>query len=488
MRVLEDPTSGDFGTIDWTALGRACRELLLRLEDPKIDGTDLGPGFDDGGDLYIQGAGRTGHNVSSKSEPWRRGYHYCLMSAARVAENREGWVRDISRDILFPPGAVIGPSNPRPSPMPYGAPAAPLEENCEPAFELPQSYYMKILTTQGFDSHQRIEAALACADWFDFKGLASDAENMNDLALEIAVSALPLSVHEVVHTRTGVINEGCDCITPNILLATTSLATHHARNGNLSAALPIFLSILRAQRKLRPSTFMVPEDGPKEKRENVSMFSSLRSFFDVLKESEYPALSTSGDQPATRTAKMICEESAIMTHIGEVLFASSATTSRSFSPFQSSNHSFLSFLNTDNRTFSARELGLSWTRSAVSQAEETLLSLSSSASSNTVTSREDEIQTRASCTECLHASMENWQKMVSKLQEAENLERMKYQDSQYKRSGWFWGPLSPIRRSLAEERWKQEEKLVQERAEEIKKLIRIEGYARPGQSGWILFQ
>ena len=144
--------------------------------------------------LQIFKVGKTVFDVSAKSEAWKEGYYGCLMGGARAAENLEGWVRDTTRNIAFPGEMMIGPSNPRPKPVPYGAYSAPFEENCVEAFESPETFYRKILETKGFNTRQRLDTAIAYADWLDFKGLPVKAKAIYDFALNEAVAALPPGV------------------------------------------------------------------------------------------------------------------------------------------------------------------------------------------------------------------------------------------------------------------------------------------------------
>src|SRR6266536_661032 len=71
------------GLVDWARTGEAYRQLLRRLEDPNIDGTGLSD--QDEGGILVAGIGKTGFDISSKPESWRRGYYQVLMGAARSA-------------------------------------------------------------------------------------------------------------------------------------------------------------------------------------------------------------------------------------------------------------------------------------------------------------------------------------------------------------------------------------------------------------------
>lgn len=87
----QHPDPSGTGLTDWTTIGDSYRQLLKRLEDPSLDGRDLRPILQEEGDIYVAGLGRAGLDISSKSEPWRRGYYACLMGAAKASENRDGW-------------------------------------------------------------------------------------------------------------------------------------------------------------------------------------------------------------------------------------------------------------------------------------------------------------------------------------------------------------------------------------------------------------
>ena len=420
-KTQEHTDATGFGVIDWTNVGLTYLELIERLENPDIDGQDLLPIWQEAGNIYVDGVGKAGLDISKKSEAWRRGYHEALMGVAKAAENREGWVIDRTRAASFPPEIVIGPSNPHPKPVPY---EAPLEENCSPAFQPPETVYMKILTTNGFNSRQRLEAALAYADWLDFKGLSSTAGEMFHWGLDIALGSLPAGVNNVVDIKTGVINSKATYVSSNVLRATTALAEHHARNNNLAAALPIFLSVLRARRQLPDAP---PE--PRPTAENQTIFSLVQSF---LAGPTFPVEPPTGDEIPSRTPAAICEEAGVMSHIGELLFA----TAGRLAPKQS---------------------GMSWTRDAVDLAEATI---------NSIDDKDNEA--REKCTECLAVSMENWSKMIEKMRKEE---RQAKSGTQQKSSGsWFWNPNAATD-AVEEGKWEREAKIVHERLRSVRRLI-----------------
>ena len=420
-KTQEHTDATGFGVIDWTNIGLTYLELIERLENPDLDGQDLLPILQEAGNVHVDRVGKAGLDISKKSEAWRRGYHEALMGVAKAAENREGWVVDRTRAASFPPEIVVGPSNPHPKPVPY---KAPLEENCHPAFPPAETFYMKILTTNGFNGRQRLETALAYADWLDFKGLSSTAEEMFHWGLDIVLGSLPAGVNNVVDIKTGVINSKATYVSSNVLRATTALAEHHARNNNLAAALPIFLSVLRARRQLPDAS---PE--PRPTAENQSIFSLVQSF---LAGPTFPAEPPTGDEIASRTQAAICEEAGVMSHIGELLFATAGRVE-------------------------TKQSGMSWTRDAVDLAEATI---------NSIDNKDD--KARETCTECLAVSMENWSKMLEKMRKEE---RQAKSGTQQKSGGsWFWSQ-SAASDAVEEGKWEREAKVVDERLRSVRRLI-----------------
>lgn len=479
----EDPNASETGYIDYVRTGMWYMNLLARLESPGIDGAGLEPALKDDGDIYVAGVGKA-LNITSKSEPWCRGYHACLMGAARAAEHLDGWVTDTTRKISFPANMVTGPSNPHPKPVPYGAVEAPLEENCVPAFGSPESLYTKILTTQGFSTRQRLDAALAYADWLDFKGLPESAEAMYDWGLDIAMGALPVEAHNAVEIKkSGIINAEANHISSNLLLATTSLALHHARHRNFATAFPIFLSVLRATRQL-PSPPQKPLQNPFD-TQPLKAHGLVADIKRLLNSPPYPAPPPTGDEPQLRTPLTVCEEAGIMAHIGEIVFAStsSATNNASTSSI------------TANKTVSQNSLqaGINWTRDAVDIAESTFLG----------SARQDG-EARKKCAECIKVGLGNWEKMVARMirdaapQEGQQNQPDKAADSSppidtaahgNSGAGWNnWGSITwPWRSSRHDEprgsnsnadehgRWQREADLVQEKRMMVRSMLRGAG-------------
>ena len=372
-RWQEDHEEDGVNLVDWARTGEAYRQLLRRLEDPNIDGAGLADA-DEGG-ILVAGIGKTGCDISKKSEPWRRGYYEILMGAARAAEHLDGYVRDKTRNVAFPANVVIGPSNPNPRPVPPGSKSAPREEDCEAAFEGPEVYYMRVLTTQGFTDKQRIDAALAYAVWLDYKRTPEAALEMHRWALDIVASK---SEKPAIDLTTGVIRTDSGLPSANVLSVATALGVHHAVNSNLTLALPIFLSILRARRSLPeiPTTMrstLTPDE------EEKGLLSTVREMIhSIIAPPQYPPPPDDGTSPPQRTPKERCEEAGIMTYIGEILYASKLT-----------------------RT--SREDGLAWTREAVDLAEEELRR------------KGVDKDAKKKCKQCLEVGLSNWMAMVGKM-------------------------------------------------------------------------
>ena len=459
-----DPNGTDL--TDWTSIGNWYCKLLGRLEDLSLDGHDLRPILQEDGDINLAGLGKAGLDISSKSEPWRRGYYACLIGAAKAAENRDGWVSDTTRNISFPPEVVIGPSNPRPKPVPYGTPSPPFEANCVPAFEPAETYYMKILTTQGFNTRQRLDAALAYADWLEFKGLSSTAQEMFDWALGIAVGALPVGVNNVVDIKSGVIDQEANYITSNVLLATSSLAFHYAWTNNLAAALPIYLSVLRARRQL-PTISPHNEAGLKA-REGLSIHKVFSFFRTMIISPQYPAPPPTGDEIPLRTAAATCEEAGVMAHIGEILFASSFVTSSAKASSTSSRTSLDSSQSAVGK-LESQQSGLSWTRDAVDLAEATLTSAG-----------KDDEAAREKCSECLAVGVDNWSTMVAKLLRDER--QAKVEKQLKASSNWLWGSSA---KAEHEGNWERESQLVDERLENVRRLLNRESDKKEGRGSYV---
>lgn len=418
---------------NWPAVAAYLRELLERLEN--LEGEGKGIMEQDEGGLLVEGVGRTGLDISAKSEPWRRGYFQALMGSAKAAENLDGWLTDRKQQISAPAEYVVGPSNPRPKPMPAGQKKVPQEEDCELASPPPETFYMKILTTNGFDTRQKLDAALAYADWLDFKGLGRTAGDMYTWALDIAVGGLEGDASKIVDVKTGILkNSGPELPSENLLRVSMALAVHNARQGNLSTGLSLFTSVLKARRSLPlapssdlPASLSLSTPPKSTNDPFAAIFKSLKTVFIPV---EYPEPLPSGDRPPLRTPSSACDEAGLMTYIGEILYASSS-----------------------------RELGLAWTRDAVELAESTMLDSSNS----------ENPSSRTRCAQCLKVGLENWKTMVSSLvararkEEEESLDQAK--------RAWFGGKGTAQAKASELRRWEAEDAILEDRIRRLFPLL-----------------
>ena len=420
--------------VDWARTGEAYRRLIKRLEDPGTDGVGLRD--QEEGGIMVAGIGKTGFNITSKPESWRRGYYEVLMGAARAAEHLDGWVRDKTRNVAFPANVMIGPSNPNPQPAPPMAKSAPREEDCEPAFERPEIYYMRVLTTQGFSAKERLDAALAYGAWLDFKRVPETALEMYRWALDIATAGSPESF---IESTTGSLKTDAHPLSANILTATTALAVHHALNSNLTVALPILLSVLRARRSLpdAPPTMLSTLTSDEE---NHGIIKAVISFIrSAVAPTRYPPRPPDGSLPPMRSSKERCEEAGIMTYIGEILYASRTNKS-------------------------SREDGLAWTREAVDIAEEALRGKG-------ITKEGKQI-----CRQCLEVGLGNWTKMVERLAREEQGAKA----ADLKVGGWLGFGGQEEREVIG--RWESEKQVIKERSRRASELLSSSSRVSPRSS------
>lgn len=441
--------------LTWPSAGERLKYVLERLEDPERDGAGLEPlRREDGGD---EGKG-VAFDLTSKSEPWRRGYHEALMGAACCAEHLDGFLYDKTLHQVLPSRYVVGPSNPHPKIIPSHFGPAPREENCRPAYAAPDTFYEKILICKGFNTRQRMEAAMAWAEWLDFKGSTRSSREMAERAVDIAISGLAREGKGLIDKKTGVIREyPAGHLSHNIFQATTFLAVLHARNEHLSTALPIFLSILRASRELPPVSLSSLGEQLKPQDTNSDAF--LAPIKGLLFAPPYPPAPPTGDEPHTRTKLAICEEAGVMAHIGEILFASAAATSPPPSAGQK---------------FEIRQAGINFTRDAVDIAESTLRA----------TPSQDQ-KARKKCAECITVGVDNWGKMVGRMlrraaeqQDEEGKQEKKDDANPWKFPSWVWGNSSlggGEGKEDEKERWEREEQAFGRRRRSLERMLREEG-------------
>ncbi|KAF5018768.1 hypothetical protein F66182_9253 [Fusarium sp. NRRL 66182] len=407
------------GEVNWPWSFELARGLVLRLEDARVDGqgvTKLTDRVDPGAEIPGE---FNPCDISSKSEEWRRGYFEAIMLAAKGAEHVDNWVRDLSRNIISPPEFVIGPSNPRPTPIPPGQPHAPREEDCEVAYPSADNFYMKILATKGFNSRQKLEATLEYASFMEFKKQPEGAEALYHLALAEAAQGLDMS-NPPYNPKTFVLNEKAGPPSQNTLDAVTAIATFKARSGKVDSALPIYLSLLKARRYLS-------NDAPPAARVKPRSNSSLNQLVEMFSQAEYPPPPPDGTQPPWRSPHERCQEASLSLWIGEILFASSS-----------------------------KDEGLSWTRESVDVAEEQLRNMDLLTGDKAA---------RKTCRECLNTGLDNWARMVVKLAKEEEKRRAKAatQSSVFS----LWGGAAPT----TEDRWTAEDAVVKERTRRTRELV-----------------
>ncbi|KAI1114200.1 hypothetical protein F5Y14DRAFT_415772 [Nemania sp. NC0429] len=433
------PDRTDWPETDWVVIGEYAKNVIERLEDRDIEGAGL-EHLTEGG-VWIDGVGESGYDVTSKSEPWRRGYYEALMLGAKAAEQLDDSVVDTTRHIVFHASTVIGPSNPHPKPIPFGAEKAPLEENCERAYEEPETFYMRILTTRGFSSRQKMDAALAYASWLDFKQMPDAAVRMYDWALSLASENMPPP--DVPYDRQSyVLRDDAPAPSTNILNALTALATHKARNGDVSTALPILLSVLRARRSLpeprlqNPTTSPRGPDAPASSPSPWTPANIISTVRRLAAPPAYPPAPDDGESPPERDARERCEEAALSLYIGEIIFASDG-----------------------------HEDGLAWTREAVDLAEEQLHRPDIA----------DDAAAKGTCRECLGSGLQNWATMVTRLAREERERESRAAVAAASSSGtWFglWGDAAAAnKRDAVTGRWAAEENVVMERTKRAQEVL-----------------
>ncbi|KAK4447494.1 hypothetical protein QBC34DRAFT_409535 [Podospora aff. communis PSN243] len=405
---------------NWNVILLWMKGALERLEDPAIDGyglkdapPDRPPGTKD---------------ISAKSEQWRRGYFDAMMLYAKSAEHMDGWVRDKTRDLVFPPGTMVGPSNlsPRPLPPMMKGPR-PKEQDCELAFEPADDVYLRLIATEGLTVRQQLDARLAFANWLEFKGDVGPAGVMYQDAVELALSQRPSLPEEAVDKTSWTLNDAAGQPSANLLTSLTAFATHKARTGDVITALSIFVSLLRARRSLpTPDTSITASLG------GTTSDNSITKVVKFFRPPPYPAPPPDGSYPPVRDSKELCEEAAISLHIGEILYASQQ---------------------------SSREEGLGWTREGVDIAEEQLHKLGSS---------KNDLPARTTCRECLSTGLENWSVMVARLAKEEAAKK-EAAVAQPKKSSWFglWGKQEEENLT----RWVAEAKVIEERRRRSQKLL-----------------
>lgn len=378
------------------------RQLLERLEDPEIDGGGLvrqgGAGTDNSVEV------NTGLDISGKSAEWRHGYYECLLRYAEACEHVQEWVRDKETGQATPKAYVVGPSNPNPAPGPPIADLLgikpPKEEDSKPAAPPPETIYVKILTTGGFTVKQRVDAAVAYGDWLDFKGFHDSAEEVYRWGLDIAMSGVT-EPESMIDPATAIVKAGPTIASENVLTAASALATHFASTAEPTAALPIYLSVLRARRaapKIDPKSLeTVAVNRPDE--------SAWSWILRQLEEKPFPLPPLSGNEPFSRHHGGIdeCDDAKIMGYIGEILFATS----------------------NDEK---GKADAIRWTKDAIDSANSGLRA------------KEMTVDEKVRCVDCRQVELDNLLAMTKRLAVAEREQREEPPPTRWAR---WWAPVPP---------------------------------------------
>lgn len=434
---------------DWVLLVQLLTDVIARLEDPR--GGD-GEGLRDLGPDRPPGS----KDITAMPEPWRRGYFEALLLQAQASEHVEGWVIDRTRGVAFPPDVVRGPSNPFPKPIPPGSKSAPREEDCDPAgFPGPDQCYLKLLSTEGLTPRQRMDAALSYANWLEIKGLPGPAAVIYDDAVALAVGEMRapegVAAPPLVDPKTAVLSDRAGLApSENLLRSLTALATFKARYEDVSAAMPIMISILKARRSLpdQPPISNSSSRGDGDllaapsRPSNRGSGNPLRVVLDLFKPPDYPPPPPDGSSPPVRDSKELCEEAALHLHIGEIMYTLQAST---------------------------REDGLAWTREGVDLAEEELHKVlqEDGAGGGGGGVNNNYRDAKKTCRECLASGLDNWAAMVGRMARDEQAARANG-EAKSSSSGWFglWSGGKGVVQKEGEEaggRWAAEHKVVTER-------------------------
>lgn len=428
-RMLKRGVDAERGRTDvimenWVLIVQMLQDVLERLENPSKDGKGL---------KDIKDGPPGAKDITGMPEPWRRGYVEALLLCCQASEHVEGYVLDKTRKTVFPKDVVRGPSNPFPKPVPPGSESPPREEDCVPSgFPDPDEIYIKLLATEGLTSRQRIDATLSYANWLENKGRLAPAAVMYEGALNLAIEEIYTpGAPFLLDPKTAVLNPKSEQKpSANLLSSLTALATFKARHEDVSAALPILISILQARRSL-PSKSLASHGGDEFSSYKPNK-SALQRILDFIKSPDYPSPPPDGTAPPVRDSKELCEEAALHLHIGEIMYTLQPST---------------------------KEDGLAWTREGVDLAEEELHRVLEQDRENPIT--------RKVCRECLASGLANWRTMVTRMAQQEDEAKA---SGNKPSAGWFglWSG-----KSIEEDggRWTAEEKVVAERTRRAQDLL-----------------
>lgn len=455
------------GGDNWGQVFRGFEALERELEKGLKAETEARGGEDEleAEKIYLEGVGWTGLDVSAKSEPWRNGYHQVLMGLGKAAENMEGKVLHLETAVAYPRECVVGPSNPSPVPLPYGLSGEPPREDQVKDIPGPEKYYLKVATTKGLNSRQRLDAVLAYADWLAYKGVPEAALATYEWGLDIALDGIPQVENntptEIIDRNTHVLNPALastGVLTPNILKASTSIALFHARNHNLQTALPILLSLLKTRKSLPQNPAGQKPFIPSER--NPALMGTMEWTRNLIFPPSYPTyLLQTGNEPIYADAMSQCEESALKAYIGEILYATASKSNQAEASEQ-------------------KRQGLSWTRASVEIAEDVVLAPPAKADK----------EARSRCEECLQTGLGNWKTMVLEMVRKSERDLLEADSAVDQGKKWYWpfgdGGVGEVKRREEEVRkWNEEEEIVMQKIQtwKIKSGFRV----RVGNEGGV---
>ncbi len=154
----------------------------------------------------------------------------------------------------------------------------------------------------------------------------------------------------------------------------------------------------------------------------------------------YPPPPPDGALPPPRDALEMCQEAALLLHIGEIVYTAKS---------------------------SSREEGLAWTREAVDMAEEQMRSLGVAGSNPA------DRAARAACRDCLGTGIDNWTTMVSRLARDEKAKRDAAAATTATNGGGSWFALWGDGRQNGQNsrRWAAEEKVIEDRTRRVRELL-----------------
>ncbi|KAI9711052.1 MAG: hypothetical protein M1828_001979 [Chrysothrix sp. TS-e1954] len=460
LELVDGPQSGH---MQWTNIGENYRAIAMRLErgddnglvhqqdwDSTIPGLDPDIMHQPTPSILSHEGWQThiGWDITAKSEHWRRGYYETMMGLAQAAEMRADYFTRMSDKMVLPRHCIRSEDNPDPTPIP--GKATPDMSECVSTIEPANVHYIRILSTKGFSRKQRLDAGVAYARWLDHGGNASLAEALYRWSLNIAADGIAAEIdsnddgHPFVDVKTGVLQSNAPFTTPNLLKTTTSLASHLAHHGNISSALAIYLSILRARRAApdAPPTEQYPHRTPNYGLESVNSWAKF--IMDLPTRGIFPDVRRSGDEPFEKRQGDKCDEAELMAYVGEILFAKGGK----------------------------KKQGLGWTREATELAQ------------RGATDGRLAREAKQTCEECLLTLLENWRSMARSLAvEKSAADRKRVEKGML---SWIWQIGGPDR-WVTDGEWVEEEDLIGARLEDLEGQMmktRLQKSVRFNQNSW----